>query len=291
MEHVRLSSVFAGDLPTVPYVCTEEYEETRFHGMLGFSNYYSSKDWTREELHCRRAWDANYRCDDDPNCHVHRCTCQRPHSIPESSSFLQTWLFFGLLKMFLGQHFHSADFIRVDGDSRRVLTTAKLPAILDEWATEFKTRDANQRNATEDYIEYSLVNAREIYLHICENSTISTNILLSIGLLGEALVGAARAHTAITVTEFDVWKHNTRLDINVVTNSLRLQMLDCGWCPADMERLGWFDLTGVWYIRIAQRVSASNSKSIPGGTTLPDMSTLNAIATSFSPKDPSLSRF
>ena len=203
MEHIRLPSDFAGNLPTVPCLSNEEYEETMLQGMLGYSNYYASKGWTHEELHCRKSWDANHRCE-DANCHVHRCNCQRPHSIPQNTSFLQTWHFFGLLKMFLGAYFHSGDFVRLDENSQRVLTTAKLPIILKEWAAELKTRDSSEKCATEDYIGYSLFNAREIYVHICRSTTIAQNILLAIGLRGEALVGAARAYTAIEVTEFDV---------------------------------------------------------------------------------------
>lgn len=256
MDHLSTPSDCKHDLPDVPYLSTEEYDEGMSAGVFGHSWYPGRKGWKREELRCRKAWDAGYRCD-DADCHIHHCECERSHSVEENAAFLQTWLFFGLLKVFLGRKFQTSDFIRLNYASQKVLTTSKLPSLVDEWAVDFKRLPEQNRHGIEYHLDYVLSNAHEIYVYICQSSTINPQVLLSIGLLGETLVGAVNANTNVTVLEYDIWKHNTRLDINVVTNDLTSRMLSHGWCPADLQRLGWFSLTGVWFI--------SNMGSYRGG--------------------------
>lgn len=65
--------------------------------------------------------------------------------LPAFQSFLQTWLFFGLLQEVLSTSFRHEDFVREipDGSrSRSVLSTAKLRDLLDKW-TESATDDQN----------------------------------------------------------------------------------------------------------------------------------------------------
>lgn len=67
----------------------------------------------------------------------------RPLGLPAFQSFLQTWLFFGLLQEVLSTSFRHKDFVHEISDgsiSRSVWSTAKLKDLLDEW-TEPATDD------------------------------------------------------------------------------------------------------------------------------------------------------
>ena len=48
----------------------------------------------------------------------------------DTASFLQTWLFFGLLNAVLGVTAETSDFVRTDEDGTRSMTTEKLPGML-----------------------------------------------------------------------------------------------------------------------------------------------------------------
>jgi hypothetical protein len=257
MEHARLPHDFDGELPDVPYVCTEDYDGSE--DFFDFTEYYHGRGWERRELFCRKQWDESFRCD-DVECHIHKCDCNRAHSIVNNTEFLQRWLFFGLLKTFLGPLYRQEDFIRVSNtsDKKKVLTTVHLRSLIEQWVEDFnKITDPVTETWTLDYHERNLTEVREVYLHICESTTVDVHILLAIGLLGEQLVGAVRANTAITTTDFDTWKHPTNLESNSVTKYIASSMLEKGWCIADLCRLGWFDLTSIWFI--------SNMNAIRGG--------------------------
>lgn len=134
MDHLDLPSDCTREKIEVPYICAEEYDEPQ-RGFFAFSSYPGSKGWGDQELRCRKAWDAKYRCadDDDPEktCLVHLCSCKRPHDVDKNAAFLQTWLFFGLLRVILGEErSRTADFVRVNSKGEKVLTTQKLPELV-----------------------------------------------------------------------------------------------------------------------------------------------------------------
>lgn len=54
--------------------------------------------------------------------------------------------------------------------------------------------------------------------------------------------------TSLSASQFGGWKHESSLAENEVTRWLSERMLSDGWCPADMERLGWFNLFDLWFI-------------------------------------------
>lgn len=161
MDHLDLPSDCTREKIEVPYICAEEYDEPQ-RGFFAFSSYPGSKGWGDQELRCRKAWDAKYRCadDDDPEktCLVHLCSCKRPHDVDKNAAFLQTWLFFGLLRVILGEErSRTADFVRVNSKGEKVLTTQKLPELVNSWAVEFKDDFSPQeRSGTEHFWEHCL---------------------------------------------------------------------------------------------------------------------------------------
>ena len=57
-----------------------------------------------------------------------------PTPVSELESFLQTWLFFGLLRELLGELYRHEDFVAVgetNPSSTRVVSTSKLLALID----------------------------------------------------------------------------------------------------------------------------------------------------------------
>ena len=60
----------------------------------------------------------------------------KPHQIKELEAFLQTWLFFGLLRECLGE-LEKEDFILREGKVPHI-TTAKLKEKLEKWRDQVK---------------------------------------------------------------------------------------------------------------------------------------------------------
>lgn len=177
-----------------------------------------------------------------------------PH---EALSFLQSWLFFGLLtEVFrVGQvEFNIDDFVTEDG----YVTTKCLPDLLRVWMY-------NERNMLE---EGRNERSREVHGMLSEVSFLTMGItlehghkkpgkedffapfsindvktaevvLLSITILGEALMKAKR----IMLTE-DPWRGLSWPTIEILKERLR----EAGWCPNEIKRMRGHDEAGLLYL-------------------------------------------
>lgn len=109
MDHIPIPS--HATHTEVPYLCTEEY-----HNNQGWSDFPRQKRWNKSEL---------LECDDIGGRTEH-----------ELISFLQTWLFFGLLFetcKIIGQRVQMSDFIAKTPSGKKIITTKLLPQILKNW--------------------------------------------------------------------------------------------------------------------------------------------------------------
>ena len=79
-----------------------------------------------------------------------------PTPVSELESFLQTWLFFGLLREILGELYHHEDFVIVGEknlSSTRVVSTSKLLSLIDTWIRNTSTSNSNSRISYEHIAE------------------------------------------------------------------------------------------------------------------------------------------
>ena len=112
MDHVRIPKDPVGPLIEVPYLCAEEYPRLPFQAYPAFNK------WTLADIFFRPQWTREAPWDDD------RTTDRRP--IEEATSFLQSWLFFGLLTTILPIA-SVQDFVALNASGTAIITTRKLP--------------------------------------------------------------------------------------------------------------------------------------------------------------------
>ncbi|KAG0652125.1 hypothetical protein D0Z07_0980 [Hyphodiscus hymeniophilus] len=73
-------------------------------------------------------------------------------SLDQVGSFLQTWLFFGLLHGVLGVNFKTSEFVRIDKDGKKWLTTARLPFYLYGFY-QYVKNEKERPDYTEEYVK------------------------------------------------------------------------------------------------------------------------------------------
>ena len=113
MDHVRLPKDPVGPPIEVPYLCAEEYPRVPFQA------YPALKKWTLADIFFRPQRTREAPFGDDQTFD------RRP--IEEATSFLQSWLFFGLVTTILGPIVSVRDFIAENASGTAVITTRKLP--------------------------------------------------------------------------------------------------------------------------------------------------------------------
>lgn len=156
-----------------------------------------------------------------------------PTPVSELESFLQTWLFFGLLHEILGERYDREDFVRHDESSSTpttVVSTAKLLALIDAWIRGIAMTDSNDR-LSYDHIGECLWLVRTTLQAVPADFNSSQRY--SIASVAE-LIGFA-ANKAFDVQSLDskcpsVWT------LNFYNMQKESQMLSSGWCPSEIVR-------------------------------------------------------
>jgi hypothetical protein len=203
----------------VPYVGNEAYDG---HGFQGYPD--------------RKGWDT---------ANLLRLTFDgRTHE--EAASFLQTWLFFGLLFEVIPIDVRMDDFLKLTEDGRSVITTECLSRYIRDWRqhAQGSSPEQNQKEQAAlsecfDYVwqfilSYCDVSSRELETSRIPSFTpldsqwpISPEISLSIMVLADTLSKAA----------FTIYRIPMSRGSWGISELLVSRMLDAGWCPNVMSIL------------------------------------------------------
>lgn len=155
-------------------------------------------------------------------------------SFPEMASFLQSWLFFGLLAAFLGDRFSTNDFIRTYEAGNKFITTKMLGGHLEEWSKVHNSMPGNEMQEHGNLLETYLTKARMVnntlnfvlfYETEPSDSETLRQTLFAQMLLCEALYGA-------TVEVFKIQPFNDKIFHDTY---LRKHLLMSGWCVTTVE--------------------------------------------------------
>jgi hypothetical protein len=207
MEHLMLD----GRVPpiVIPYIARDDFNDGDFSTFPERKGWdISTWRWSTKDV----GFDLNGR------------------SIQEMSSFLQEWLFFGLLGAVLDIVIVKGDFLRSDVDGRRYLTTAALPNYLQDWKERFDKfgrpeQDMRTNTAFRYWTEAQNVNCMLTYLLIygddIDGSESLKETLFAQMLLTEALEGT---------TKKILWDHDED-PFPQEDTLLRERMIASGWCP------------------------------------------------------------
>lgn len=224
----------------VPYVCTEEY------------------DGGPIETYPKRRRERSQQRADTPNGDV--------------SSFVQTWLFFGMLTTIFGRKVNIGEWTCTLGDPHRiVVTTKELSRAAPRWIDEHRAMDeqSSQRRILEIKAALLFVSRLIGSLYsMAENSRcgLDRTIILSIELLGEFLQSALfRASQTRLLPD---WLSHSTDEVNwlnhgnLKTSILYQRLRSNGWCPFEVAMLKTkFPGSGLLYVSTLDRPQAAKDHS------------------------------
>ena len=177
-----------------------------------------------------------------------------PTTSNEIVAFIQEWLFFGLLKdalKLVGIQVNLCEFVRHEfvgpGEcGQRVITTATLPAYLDEW--DKRESDVDQARKIECQMSMmALLNPLQQFQHFLDYSaqsvSIDSNVLLSIFILGETLRSAAMYIWRLSAIDYPLRGVSLKRKANPLTD----RILQSGRCISESVMLhNILNNTGLW---------------------------------------------
>ncbi|KIJ36887.1 hypothetical protein M422DRAFT_260755 [Sphaerobolus stellatus SS14] len=225
----------------LPYLATEAYDGGTF------CKYPRRKNWTESELQGEDASGVGGR------------------TPKELNAFFQTWLFFGcLITVFrcVGVNVKSSDFIYVDRDGKKVITTRLLPTFIQQWRKEpryvgtndpeweermnvLTLRETDRNGTVLALVELILRDHRRYIGEYCGKGTaLSPEVILAI-----ATVQWTLSYWAKGIHHSD-WNSKNEMELpEKVTLFLKERMVKAGWCPS--EAAGFImdvDIDVIYYI-------------------------------------------
>lgn len=174
-------------------------------------------------------------------------------SSDQVASFLQTWLYFGLIHGILGVNFKTEDLVRVDDEGKKWLTTAKLPKCLHEIAYLVK-KEKEMPEYTEQYVKTRngrINKCLRLGLDVWEEfnrlqerfnipSPMSPEVALGIHIIAITLqvgateiCGGSPGEPSYRKVPWEVGRH-FRITRN---NFMEQRMVSQGWCPTVVKQL------------------------------------------------------
>ncbi|KAF7540756.1 hypothetical protein G7054_g1167 [Neopestalotiopsis clavispora] len=179
-------------------------------------------------------------------------------SADDVQSFLQRWLFFGLLHVFLGAKLDQSSFVRDAPDGSQYITTAHLPELLRNKIRE--DRDLDPRTKGE----------RILHLAVCisEMDDVLTNISIWKPDVLDRRLHLAFAAVAEELQRFS-WLYYRKQDTDethpmstkntflYATKYLTERMKCDGWCPFQISQLGRLSIRELYFISAMERPALS----------------------------------
>ena len=156
----------------------------------------------------------------------------------KAASFLQAWLFFGLIQQALQLNLVTSDFLIKVPDSNARVTTEKLKSYLHRWkvdhdeAKKDSQKLEERKTKTIEVLNY----AHDVWRGFEDFAGIvGAEVELSIQLLGNALQHAVTSVSAsYKDCRYELWVDATDLpwDLHAENAFLAQRMRDQGWCPS-----------------------------------------------------------
>ena len=221
----------------VPYVCTEEYDGG------DFAAFPERHGWSPEDLR-------------QPAITPQRSLC-------DIESFVQTWLYFGLLHAFFGSHMKYSDFIHSDSDGFRLVTTSRLLPLSESFCEMCRNGMESFGDRIHDVDSY--ISKTHSLCHVFNKAVeqMSHSILLSVVLLADYLkqlrwiiVPDLSAYSVLnsTVGLSPLMRgrgplHEKFLDQVGRVETLTADLIGAGWtCPAFVRRMEYCSVESRLYM-------------------------------------------
>ncbi|KAL8840538.1 MAG: hypothetical protein Q9170_001291 [Blastenia crenularia] len=162
--------------------------------------------------------------------------------VAENAAFIQSWLYFGLLREVLKDHITLNQLIQRELDGKQYISTQRLESILAAWTAHFlKEDDIPTLKGRLDKLYELLLEHRTIGLtvYMLGANLGDDSILLSVAVLSERLLATVidiHAHLGLETPVEQAWRLRTKglPDIGQrIIKSMRVR----GWCPYDLRRI------------------------------------------------------
>jgi len=139
------------------------------------------RDWTQADLFFRPNWTRQPPFQDDNEGWSGR------KSMEEATSFLQNWLYFGLLTAIFGPEIDLQDFVTKNSNGEDIITTVKLYDRVSDLFHSLPGIPPEVLQFQKVTIDRHLHLTHQVYSHICQNTTVNPAVLLSIAILADFL--------------------------------------------------------------------------------------------------------
>ena len=246
MEHLPLPSDVAAPGPSaVPYLCKEEYDGGPFltypsrRGNLGIP--------TADKLVAATdfAWVLRI-------------------SLSELEAFLQTWLFFGLLKEILGDVFDSSQYVIVateaspqpgiapissswpSNSSKREVNTSKLVPAIKVWMKQVKDSSAsrNERQTEIEHIGACLTMVSDVLQAVVHSKRSDLNPLIQISIASVCELVQQATYEVYGSDKFSKDNHSVGTwPLFYIRSRNAVQIRENGLCPYEVHRVQNLSLT------------------------------------------------
>ncbi|CAO1599190.1 hypothetical protein XANCAGTX0491_002930 [Xanthoria calcicola] len=156
-------------------------------------------------------------------------------SIAENAAFVQSWLYFGLLREVLGDLLDVEQFRRKQADGTMAVSTERLEPLLGRWSL-----DCGYGKEELDGLYKLLIEHRTIGLLMSMTMDLGdSSIMLSIAALNERLLAAVmdlHVHLGLETPVNQAWRLR-QTDLPDIGQPILDLMQTRGWCPYDLRRL------------------------------------------------------
>ena len=176
------------------------------------------------------------------------------HGEAETASFLQTWLYFGMLSNFFGSRFVLNDFTRLDGSRKLIMTTNLLQYVKSLKSVQADWPEGNRQRWVKEVEECFRETKHMIEIFGQRPCPLPQEVLLSIMVLGSTLTYVYRwvAYTS-NAERFSIAESSPITSWGTSFLVVK-RMFEAGWCPSEIARLhSNFDVIGMYYTSFFER--------------------------------------
>ncbi|KAI9810232.1 MAG: hypothetical protein M1827_006366 [Pycnora praestabilis] len=199
---------------------------------IGFATYPERCGWELKEFYSDRA----------------DLTHGGQRSAYQVGSYLQAWLFFGFLGLFLESNgsrseIRTNSFLRKSSFDQFIIATEQLPKHVILWSLRMKVLPEQERKKKIEDLDDSLKHTQPIYRQALRSGILPAEVVLSIVILQKTLYSAKLWIFPGSYDEQEVWPSPAR-DLVI------LPMLEDGWCKSEILMLSQgLSSLGMCYLR------------------------------------------
>ena len=153
-----------------------------------------------------------------------------PSTPGKAASLIQAWLYFGLVHMITGVNIDTQDFLHTTSLKREVVTTTKLPCILEQWRRSTAGKSGKEREDHGTFLDLRF-SALEPYLSLlCANDCLLHEIRHSMNILQSTLQQMKLAMFPDSTRIRYAW-------LGDFDKVIKTWLYENGWCRSQVSRL------------------------------------------------------